>query len=298
MSNNYKEYASKEYVNTAIEEALESGNFGGGTSSSIPPMIVTVSNGYASHSPEEINTHFENGGEVYLQDEEWGLYRNSGGDVDVAGTWYFTYDYVNLDGSQTIREYEIQADKMAHLTETTLPSEAQVDALVSAIPKFSIEVVTSLPTADISNTTVYLVKSSDETNNLYDEYIYVNNGWEHLGSQTVDISSKMDKVTGGTNGNFITLDTNGNAVDSGKNINNSFVPMVILNQAIGPHLGDNTIHVTADEKAAWNAKSDFSGSYNDLTDLPTSVRLVDEVTSTIYTLKVSNGQLVLKEVTE
>lgn len=35
------------------------------------------------------------------------------------------------------------------------------------------------------------------------------------------------------------------------------------------HTGNSDIHVTAAEKAAWNGKSNFSGSYNDLSDKPT-----------------------------
>ena len=39
--------------------------------------------------------------------------------------------------------------------------------------------------------------------------------------------------------------------------------------AFTAHTADTVIHVTSAEKATWNAKSDFSGSYNDLTDKPT-----------------------------
>ena len=39
--------------------------------------------------------------------------------------------------------------------------------------------------------------------------------------------------------------------------------------AFTAHTADTTVHVTANEKSAWNAKSDFSGSYNDLTNKPT-----------------------------
>ena len=35
------------------------------------------------------------------------------------------------------------------------------------------------------------------------------------------------------------------------------------------HSGDTTSHITAAERTSWNAKSNFSGSYNDLTDKPT-----------------------------
>lgn len=39
--------------------------------------------------------------------------------------------------------------------------------------------------------------------------------------------------------------------------------------ALTEHVGDNVRHITAAERTSWNNKSDFSGSYNDLTDKPT-----------------------------
>lgn len=67
-------------------------------------------------------------------------------------------------------------------------SQEEINSKISAIPKFSIEVVSSLPTSNISATTVYLVKSGAESQNLYTEYIYVNGAWEYLGTQTVDLT--------------------------------------------------------------------------------------------------------------
>ena len=60
---------------------------------------------------------------------------------------------------------------------------------ITAIPKFAIEVVESLPTQGISETTVYLVKEKESVGDLYTEYIYVKGAWENLGKQTVDLSS-------------------------------------------------------------------------------------------------------------
>ena len=64
----------------------------------------------------------------------------------------------------------------------------EINALVSAVPKFKIEVVTSLPTSNISDTTVYLVKSGSKDSNLYTEYIRAGGKWEKLGTQTVDLT--------------------------------------------------------------------------------------------------------------
>jgi hypothetical protein len=66
-----------------------------------------------------------------------------------------------------------------------------VEELISNLPKFSIEVVDTLPTKDISNTVIYLVKptpESAEEGNLYEEFIYVNSAWEKLGTQKLDLS--------------------------------------------------------------------------------------------------------------
>ena len=73
-------------------------------------------------------------------------------------------------------------------------SKAEIDGLVSAIPKFAIKVVNELPSQNISETTVYLLTSqTQESGNLYTEYLYVGNKWELLGSQTVDLSDYYTK---------------------------------------------------------------------------------------------------------
>jgi hypothetical protein len=55
-----------------------------------------------------------------------------------------------------------------------------------------------------------------------------------------------------------------------------------VSDALTAHTADTTIHVTSTEKATWNAKSDFSGSYNDLTNklsAGTNITIVDNVIS-------------------
>lgn len=85
-------------------------------------------------------------------------------------------------------------DLVNYYTKSETYTQAEVDNLISAIPKFAIKVVDALPTADISNSTVYLLRTSEtETGNLYTEYIYaeVTIGtyqWEKLGTQTLDLS--------------------------------------------------------------------------------------------------------------
>lgn len=63
---------------------------------------------------------------------------------------------------------------------------------LTTIPKFAIQVVAELPTQDISTTTVYLVLQEEGEQNgqdIYNEYIYVNNKWELIGNTDVDLSA-------------------------------------------------------------------------------------------------------------
>ena len=55
-----------------------------------------------------------------------------------------------------------------------------------------------------------------------------------------------------------------------------------LNDVVTAHTANTSIHVSAEQIAAWNAKSDFSGSYNDLTNklsAGTNISIVDNVIS-------------------
>jgi hypothetical protein len=89
--------------------------------------------------------------------------------------------YVDEDALQAVRE------SIPDISD--LPDKSYVDDKVSKIPKFEILVVDVLPTEDISVTTVYLLKTEEAVGNLYEEYIYVNNAWELLGSAKIDLSN-------------------------------------------------------------------------------------------------------------
>ncbi len=103
------------------------------------------------------------------------------------------------DGTAT----KATADASGNVITTTYATKSEV----SAIPKFKIEVVSSLPVTG-ETATVYLVTTGSETNNLYTEYIYVNNAWEKLGTQTVDLTDYTLKsdITSGANNGTIAVD--------------------------------------------------------------------------------------------
>lgn len=68
-------------------------------------------------------------------------------------------------------------------------TKTETDSKVSAIPKFTIQVVEALPSTGISYSTIYLVLSGEEDKSLYTEYIYIDNKWEKLGEQSINLDN-------------------------------------------------------------------------------------------------------------
>lgn len=71
----------------------------------------------------------------------------------------------------------------------------QIATLLSSIDKLKKEVVQTLPTQDIDENTIYLVpKQTAGTQNVYDEYMYINNAWETIGNTEVDLTNYQTKT--------------------------------------------------------------------------------------------------------
>ena len=75
-----------------------------------------------------------------------------------------------------------------------------------------------------------------------------------------------------------------NGVDVGDEVANLF-------SELSMHTENLDIHVTLEEKEAWDNKSDFSGSYNDLTDKPEEVDLSDYYTKTEVDTAIENVEV-------
>ena len=66
---------------------------------------------------------------------------------------------------------------------------SEIATAIGSINSFDMTVVQALPTQDISTHTIYLVPKTGETNDVYDEYVYINNAWEMVGNTQVDLSN-------------------------------------------------------------------------------------------------------------
>ena len=57
-----------------------------------------------------------------------------------------------------------------------------------------IEVVTELPETGEANVIYLVPKETEDENNVFDEYLYINDEWELIGSTAIDISGKQDTM--------------------------------------------------------------------------------------------------------
>lgn len=79
-------------------------------------------------------------------------------------------------------------DTSTGLTKTW--SASKIKAALDAVNSLKKEIVNALPTQDIDSNTIYLVpKTTAGTDDVYDEYLYINNNWEHLGDTSIDLSN-------------------------------------------------------------------------------------------------------------
>lgn len=98
-----------------------------------------------------------------------------------------------------------------------------------------------------------------------------------LGEQILDyndLTNRPDILDDGSD-SFQITDAAGNIVmsvdENGVNSVDLSINGVSVEDMINVHADDTDIHITAEERETWNAKSDFGGSYNELTDAPNIV---------------------------
>lgn len=101
-------------------------------------------------------------------------------------------------------------------TDDAAPTAKAVWDLVASMEHVGIKiaVVESLPTTDIKQDTIYLVRKSgtSEQQNVYSEYIYVNNAWEMIGDTQVSLADyvkKTDYATANTGGVIVSSSATG-----------------------------------------------------------------------------------------
>ncbi len=89
-----------------------------------------------------------------------------------------------------------------YYTKSETYTQTEIDNLIGQLDTIDIQVVQTLPTQDISTSTIYLLQVS-QSPVAYDEYIYINGDptghWEKIGSTDIDLTQYWTMTSGQSN---------------------------------------------------------------------------------------------------
>lgn len=182
-----------------------------------------------------------------------------------------------------------------YYAKTETYTKTEINNLIGGLGSLDLEIVQSLPTVGKENT-FYLLAQDREAPDIYDEYLYIN-GWEKIGNTKVDLTnyytkSEVDnlipvvptKVSELENDSgYLKEYTETDPIYTSEKSTlalKSELPTKVseLQNDSGylteytetdPTVPNHVKGITQENIANWNNKSEFSGSYNDLTDKPT-----------------------------
>lgn len=136
--------------------------------------------------------------------------------------------------------------------QTAAQVSSTVSTAISGVTQFDYQVVSSLPATGVKGT-IYLVANSGTGQDIYDEYVYVNNAWEKLGA-TLTLPIASASTLGGVKvGSGLNIDANGVLTATGTS-------MILYNTT-----GQNT-----DGAMTQKATTDALDLKANVSDLPTS----------------------------
>lgn len=148
--------------------------------------IEIVGNGTGSNKKSNARTLDWNG-------NEWlaGGLTAAGGTLTVGST---ALTEVQIQELKSIQAWAKAAQKPTYTAaEVGATTTSDVNSLIASaignIHSFNLSVVQTLPVSNIDTHTIYLLPKTGETNDVYDEYLYVNNNWEMIGNTQIDLSN-------------------------------------------------------------------------------------------------------------
>lgn len=81
--------------------------------------------------------------------------------------------------------------------------KSDINSMIAGLQSVSIEIVSSLPSSGEANI-IYFVAKTGSTGDIYDEYMWISDTWEHIGSTEVDLTGYATQ-TWVQNQNYITV---------------------------------------------------------------------------------------------
>lgn len=286
--------ATKAYVDAAIENIdIPEVDFTGYATEelvaqSIENAKVDLSESIVSESNEW--KIVDNEGNIIFNVDETGAHTTEltlNGEAAATEQWVENKNYLtehqDISGKSDVGHKHVIADI------TDLPDYATTNYVDTSIA----DLVNSAPEA--LDTLGELATALNNHEDAYDALL------ETVGSKATkqeleDAKTELSESIVSESDEFHIVDEEGNIVasidENGVATTTVTAQKVIVNgDDVEEHIDDTSIHVTAAEKSSWNNKSNFSGSYNDLTDKPAPTDLSNYYTKTEVDTAIENVEV-------
>ncbi|MCR5703005.1 MAG: hypothetical protein K6G85_00165 [Eubacterium sp.] len=116
---------------------------------------------------------------------------NSNYQLDIYDIFSTTLTDLWIVQSKSSDSAIVWADKIASTNGTSIAensyTKSEVNALIGALEKLTKRKVQELPVRGEDNV-IYLVPKTGETDDVYDEWMWIDNQWEHFGNTQIDLS--------------------------------------------------------------------------------------------------------------
>lgn len=93
---------------------------------------------------------------------------------------------------------------------TVAEMNSAIGNAIGNVHQFEVEIVQELPVENIKEHTVYFVPKEGATDDVYDEYVYIDNAWEMIGNTQIDLSNyvQKDQIATGNNAGLVKVNPN------------------------------------------------------------------------------------------
>lgn len=193
-SGSYTDLGDKPYIPVKTSDLTNDSNY------AIDANYVHTDNNYTTAEKNKLSG-IAAGAEVNVN-ADWNA---TSGDAQILNKPTNVSDFINDAGylttetDPTVPAWAKAAQKPSYTAaEVGAPTVQEMNTAINTaignVNSFDIAVVQALPTEDISTHTIYLVPKTGETNDVYDEYVYINNAWEMVGNTQIDLSNYVQKT--------------------------------------------------------------------------------------------------------
>lgn len=258
--------------------------------------ISTTASGTASHAEGNLTVakHYAQHvfGRMNIEDPSTSGIDSDGTYIEIVGNGNINNGIVTRSNARTLdwSGNEVLSGKLTVGASPTnnmdVTTKQYVDNAISAVVSLSYEIVQTLPQTG-ENGVIYLVPNSGSNPNIYDEYIYVNNSFEKIGTTEIDLSGYLQK-SGGIMTGALTL-----ASDPTENLQaatKQYVDNLISTKSTKPTLVKSVL-----DKDDWSQphvieiQPPVSGTYPDASTIASNVLFVGDVSN--YTVSMSMLEL-------